>query len=137
MTATGGYYINVASGTIQRQTNPLLAAALLAAGFIGPYATPAAAKAALPGGRDLSGDVTGAASKAASSAGSAASSAIIGFIKQGGIWERGAEIIIGILVLYIGLKAITTPQGATASTRTVKDTAKTIGSKLKEVAVAE
>jgi hypothetical protein len=125
MAATGGYYINTVEGTIQRQTNPLLAEALKVAGFIGPFATPAAAQAAL--GKDLAGKATSLPTDATEGA----ASGIINFIKQGSIWERGAEVIIGILVLYIGLKAIATPGGASAGARGVKDTASSLGSALK------
>jgi hypothetical protein len=34
------------------------------------------------------------------------------WIGQQDIWVRGAEIVAGLMILYIGLKAVTAPQGA-------------------------
>lgn len=51
---------------------------------------------------------------------------LINFIKQGNIWERGAEIVVGLILLYVGIKAIATPTGQQPSQRGVKDTAKKI-----------
>ena len=50
----------------------------------------------------------------------------INFLKQGNIWERGAEIIAGLILLYVGLKAVTTPAGAEPAKRTFKDTAMSV-----------
>ena len=50
----------------------------------------------------------------------------INFLKQGNIWERGAEIIAGFILLYVGVKAITTPAGAEPARRTLKETAASV-----------
>jgi hypothetical protein len=51
---------------------------------------------------------------------------LINFVKQGNIWERGAEIVAGLILLYVGIKAIATPTGQSPGQRSVKDTAKRI-----------
>lgn len=51
---------------------------------------------------------------AANEAGASATGSIddlINFIKQGSIWERVAEVGAGLIILYIGLKALSTPKG--------------------------
>ena len=58
---------------------------------------------------------------------------IIDFIKQPGIYVRGAEILAGLLVLYIGLKATVSPEGAKLATRTTGDTFKSIAKAAKYV----
>jgi predicted S18 family serine protease len=49
---------------------------------------------------------------------------LIDFIKQGGIWTRAAETVVGIVILYVGLKGIVTPKGQQVSQQTLKSTAK-------------
>lgn len=50
----------------------------------------------------------------------------INFIKQGSIWERVVEVLGGLILLYVGLKAVTTPNGQQPVRRTFKQTASTV-----------
>lgn len=42
---------------------------------------------------------------------------LINFVKQGGIWTRVAEVGVGGILLYVGLKALTTPKGITIASQ--------------------
>lgn len=48
-----------------------------------------------------------AAGQAASSAGSDAGSDIVSFFSQGAIWVRVAEVAAGLILLYVGFRAVT------------------------------
>jgi hypothetical protein len=100
MAATGSYYINPVTGTIQQQTNPVLAAGLRAAGFQGPFPTIAAAKASLPGGKDYSGNVTSAAKSALNPFNDIAS---ITGISGTNLVLRALKVIIGGTLLLVGI----------------------------------
>lgn len=67
-------------------------------------------------------DVASAPGNAAKAVGGVASTAVgdalssfTKWIGQPNIWVRGAEIIAGLMILYIGLKAVTAPPGTSAS----------------------
>jgi hypothetical protein len=98
------YYVYTLTGSIQRQSNPILATALKAAGWAGPY-TWNQAQQVLASGQTAKQAVTGAANDTGISG-------LINFIKQGSIWERAGEVLVGVVILYIGLKAMATPQSA-------------------------
>jgi hypothetical protein len=56
-------------------------------------------------------------------------SAITKWLGQSSIWLRGAEIVAGLLILYVGLKAVTAPQGTTVhqiGAQSVKSTVKKV-----------
>jgi hypothetical protein len=52
---------------------------------------------------------------------------IINFIKQGSIWIRAAEILLGVVILYAGVKSIVTPAGQAPVTQTFASTARNTG----------
>jgi hypothetical protein len=99
--AAGGYYILPETGTIQRQTNPLLAAGLKASGWAGPYPTMAAAHTAIN---------SGLPQKIKSDAGSLTGVNAIGsfFNKLGqrNTWLRAGEFVVGGLFVYVSVKAM-------------------------------
>jgi hypothetical protein len=78
--------------------------------------------------RDVASAPKNAAKAAANAAGSVTNnllSNISKWVGQPNIWVRGAEVLVGVIVLYIGLKAVTAPSGASAaqiSRQTVKGT---------------
>lgn len=51
---------------------------------------------------------------------------LIKWLSQGAIWERVAEVVAGLIILGIGLKAVATPEGQQASKQTAKKTTKHI-----------
>lgn len=51
---------------------------------------------------------------------------LINFIKQPAIWERVGEVVVGLIILYVGIKSIATPAGQQPAKRTMKDTAKKV-----------
>lgn len=97
----GGYYVFPTTGNIQRQTNPLYAAALKASGWAGPYASMTAAHNAIN---------SGIAQKVKSNAGSLTGVNAIGSffnkIGQKATWLRVAEFGIGGMILYVSSKAM-------------------------------
>lgn len=68
--------------------------------------------------RDVASAPGNAAKAAGKAVGGVAGDVLSGFTKwigQSNIWVRGAEIVAGLMILYIGLKAVTAPPGTTAS----------------------
>jgi hypothetical protein len=132
------YYVNPVTHTIQRQSNHLLA---IASGFIlGPYnwanaqAAVAGAKigaSEAPPGTNAIGTAEGAASGVANLGGLAAIGDFFNRLTQGNTWLRVGEVVVGVLILYIGLKATTaqTPVGnaVKSATAPVKKAAKAAG----------
>lgn len=124
------YFVNIVSHTIQRISNPLLQQAALAAGYIGPYdyqtARGVAAGLAHESGTTPSGTnplTTGQqAAKGATSAlgGVAAIGDFFNRLTEKNTWLRVGEVVAGLLLLYIGLKAVTTgtPVGEAAKSVT-------------------
>lgn len=45
-------------------------------------------------------------------------------ITQKATWERVGEVTVGVIILYVGLKSISTPRGGNPARETVKTTAK-------------
>jgi hypothetical protein len=97
----GGYYVFPASGTIQRQTNPLLAAGLKASGWAGPYASMTAAHNAIN---------SSVPQKIKSDAGSLTGVNAIGSffnrLTSQSTWLRAGEFGIGFLFVYVSAKAM-------------------------------
>lgn len=97
--ATGGYYTNPVTGTIQQQTNRILGEGLVAAGWNGPYPTMAAAHAALnASGGSLGQKATGAATSVVSDT--------LKPLFQKAIWLRVGEVVVGLILLGIGLNSL-------------------------------
>jgi hypothetical protein len=96
------YYVNAVTHTIQRQGNSLLANALKASGWLGPYSWLqakgaanglAAAAPATPGGLPLGGI--------------AAIGDFFNKLTEANTWVRVGEFAAGAILLYIGLSALT------------------------------
>jgi hypothetical protein len=87
-----------------------------------------------PGGANASNLISGGEQADTSIAQSAASnsvSGLINFIGQKNIWTRGAEFLIGAMLIYIGVKALATPSGQQPAKQTIKSTAKNIAKAVK------
>jgi hypothetical protein len=106
----GCYYVNLASGTIQRQCNPVLAVGLAAAGFVGVDGNPANPGNAFPTFADAQ---QFAKSSTASGVGHGIASALTGWENAVGNFftiltsrqtlVRIAEGLIGINLIAIGI----------------------------------
>jgi|ERR1035441_4663032 hypothetical protein len=88
MACQGSYYINVA-GTVQQQCNPVLAAGLRVAGFVGPFNTVAEAKARQT--------VSGATNAVASSLG------LPSLTNTRSFMVRAVKVIVGVGLIITGL----------------------------------
>ena len=106
------YYVNDLTGTIQRQGNALLAKALLASGWTGPYtwaeAKGLAAGLAATGATNPSG--AGATPTPTSISGAAGTSGLTAFLarlSQASTWLRVAEVLLGVVLLAVGIARIT------------------------------
>jgi hypothetical protein len=112
---TGPYWVYPISGTIQRQSNPILYAALSVAGWVG-FATEADAKAFAAGNTVSKGKA--AVSDVSNTLGSltdipkyiAASAEWIG---NRGNWMRILKVIIGGSLILMGLHQLTAVKNAT------------------------
>ena len=129
------YYVNIVTHSIQRQGNPLLGQGLVAAGFLGPF-TFATAQQVAAGKAAGEGSVVSGVTNATSAVGKGLSgiNAIGDFanrLTQGNTWLRVGEVIVGLMILYVGLNAVmkgTPIETATHSaTKTAKRTAEVIG----------
>jgi hypothetical protein len=120
---SGCYYANVATVTVQRQCNPLLATALAAAGFVGNDGAPANAtnafssfNEALAAAQELNKVTTGGAGATGNTPlGSTATNPLTGLnavgdlaqrLTQSSTWIRVGEVLGGALLLYIGGNAV-------------------------------
>lgn len=109
------YYIQPLTGTIQRQSNPLLAASLRATGWMGPYNwTTAKAQvaglkagigAATPGGLPTVGPGGNIANPFSNLGGINAIGDFFNRLTQPNTWVRVGEVVAGILLVYLGLSA--------------------------------
>jgi hypothetical protein len=137
VTHTGNdYYVNTVTHSIQQQSNPLVGRALLAAGYIGPYSWGEAkgivAGLAKEGVGGSAGLGAGSASGAGTSLGGAAQNlggiAAIGDffnrLTQAHTWIRVGEVIAGVLLAYIGLRAAFSGTAAGNVVKQNVDTAK-------------
>lgn len=90
----------------------------------------AAAKAEFPkGATPTNAAITPArvASTAIGLAGGSGADIFAAFTKwfgQPALWERVSEVAVGLIILYVGIKAIATPAGQNPAKKTFKDTAK-------------
>jgi hypothetical protein len=96
--ATGSYYINQLTGEIQQQTNPLLAVPYHVYPWKGPYATMAAAHAAINASPNQTLNPAAAASSVVSDT--------LKPLFQKSIWLRVGEVVAGLILLGIGLNAL-------------------------------
>jgi hypothetical protein len=127
------YYVNGITNTIQRQANPLAAAALKATGWLGPY-TWAQAKAVAnnPGltipvpGMPGSENVTVPTSTAGIPnplAGTAAIGDFFNRLTQKNTWIRVGEVLAGLVLIWIGLNALTRDTAVGRGIQSAKRTA--------------
>jgi len=109
-TSTGDWWVFPETGTIQRQSNPLLRGALAASGWTG-FSTQAEAKAFAAGNpaskikQDVSSGLTGI-------------NAVGDFfhrITEPETWTRVGEVALGGILLYAGLRALTQGSGTVGS----------------------
>lgn len=107
---SGSYYINQLTGTIQQQTNPLLAAPYHIYPWKGPYATMAAAHAAINASPNQTLNPAAAASSVVSDT--------LKPLFQRSIWIRVAEVAAGLILLGIGLNALLKGKPMSAVTKT-------------------
>jgi hypothetical protein len=113
MATKGDYYILPGTGTIQQQHNSVLAFALLQAGFAGPFATIAEAKAYAK---------TQTVQNAVHSAGATVSNAVgstagfISTITNRDFIVRAVKVVIGTALIIVGVAQLT---GATKVVETV------------------
>lgn len=132
----GPWFVNGATGKIQRQSNPLFAAGLANSGWVGfatkqlaqDYATHGiGAKAGKPA-RDVANAAVGAAQNIG---GLAAVGDFFNRLTQGNTWLRVGEVAAGLILLYMGLNAAFRNTAAgnvvQSATRNAKRTAEVIG----------
>lgn len=81
-------------------------------------------------------DVANAPQKIAGAAASGAFSDFTKWLNSSNLLLRGAEIVAGILLIYIGLKAATAPGGASAASQGVKQTGRSTVGALKTLVVS-
>jgi len=126
---TGNYWVLPETGTIQRQTNPLLRAALYESGWFG-FATMAEAKQFA---------ATNVASQAKQEVGQDVSGAVnteqdvndfFHRITEAQTWTRVAEVALGGILLYAGVRALSqgtsTNVAAKQAARPVRKATKTV-----------
>jgi hypothetical protein len=103
------YYVFTSTGTIQAQSDPVLALALKASGWIGPY-TYAVAEQKIGQGTTV-GQIAGSVTSDF-----AAVNKFLGQLGDKAVWVRVAEVIIGLALIIVGLdKALAgTPGGSAA-----------------------
>lgn len=122
----GPWFVFGATGTIQRQSNPLAAAGLANSGWIG-FPTQALAKAFASHG--VSGTVKNAVPNPLS--GVAAIGDFFNRLTQPNTWVRVGEVAAGLLLVYLGLNAAMrgTPVGnaVNSATGTAKKAVEVIG----------
>ena len=98
MACTGNYYISAVDGTIQQQCNGVLADALKATGFQGPYPSIAAAKAAVtPATAGIAKQVDNAV-PGLSQIGKAFND-----LTEGPFWIRALEVLLGLGLIVVAL----------------------------------
>ena len=135
------YYVFPLTGTIQRQSNPLLANALKASGWMGPYSfvtakaqvagLKAGIGAATPGGLPTvgPGGNINPANAVSNLGGINAIGDFFNRLTEPNTWVRVGEVAAGILLVYLGLSA--TMRGTEAQKQFTK--AKSTGKKIAAV----
>src|ERR1700749_2683034 len=114
----GPWFVFRDTGTIQRQSNPLLATALANAGWVG-FPTQALAENFAKKGADATART--AADKGATTAlgGINAIGDFFNRLTEANTWIRVGEVVAGVLLVYLGLKAT---MSGTAAGNVVKQT---------------
>lgn len=130
------YYVQPLTGTIQRQSNPLLAASLRATGWMGPYnwatakaqvaGLKAGIGAATPGGLPTVGPGGNIANPFSNLGGINAIGDFFNRLTQPNTWVRVGEVGAGILLIYLGLSATMRNTEVAKQARQVKSTAKKV-----------
>lgn len=133
----GPWFVNGATGKIQRQSNPLFAAGLANSGWVGfPTKQLAQDYAAHGVGAKIAGGLPRASANAAVGAaqnigGLAAIGDFFNRLTQGNTWLRVGEVAAGLILLYMGLNAAFRNTAAgnvvQSATRNAKRTAEVIG----------
>lgn len=123
------YYINPLTGTIQRQSNPLAVAALRATGWMGPYnwatakaqvaGLKAGIGAATPGGLPTVGPGGNILNPTADLGGINAIGDFFNRLTQANTWVRVGEVLGGLLLVYMGLRASFSGTEAEKAAKTV------------------
>ena len=130
------YYVMPLTGTIQRQSNPLLANALKASGWMGPYSW-ATAKAqvaglkagigaATPGGLPTVGPGGNILNPVTNLGGINAIGDFFTRLTEPNTWIRVGEVAAGILLVYLGLSATMRGTEAQKQFTKVKSTTKKV-----------
>jgi hypothetical protein len=122
------YYVNAITHTIQRQSNPLYAAALKGSGWLGPF-TWAQAKGAAAGLAATAPTVPGAPAGGGDGitnplGGIAAIGDFFNRLTQPNTWIRVGEVVAGLLLVYLGLNAVMRDTSAGNAIQHAKETAK-------------
>ena len=134
----GCYYVNLITGTIQRQCNAGLVESLAALGFVGSTGTPANPFNAFNSFQDaqnaahLGGSISKGSASAAFS-GLTGTGAIGDFFQrltQPHTWVRVGEFVAGGILVYVGLKAF-----FPSVVNTATSTAKTYGKRAAKAAI--
>lgn len=108
----GCYYVNIATGTIQRQCNPILAVGLAALGYFGNPGPASATNAfeTFDAAKAFAASQTGSAAttKLSSATNSALSSLNpLAGLFQANLWLRVGEFVLGLLLVGVGLAKLT------------------------------
>lgn len=117
----GPWFVFGATGTIQRQSNPLLATALANSGWTG-FPTQALAKAFASKG--IAGQGKQAVANANPLQGVAAIGDFFSRLTQGNTWVRVGEVIAGLLLLYVGVNALGRDTAVGSAVHSATNTAK-------------
>jgi hypothetical protein len=132
------YYVFPLTGTIQRQSNPLLANALKASGWMGPYnwataqaqvtGLKAGIGAATPGGLPTvgPGGNINPANAFSNLGGINAIGDFFNRLTEPNTWVRVGEVVAGILLVYLGLSATLRGTEVQKQASAVKSTGKKI-----------
>jgi aconitase B len=86
----------------------------ISGGYAGPYSSQAAATSAAKAGTGSKTQNSNplASQNLGSLPGVGSIDDVINFLKQGSIWERAGEVLVGVIILYVAMKALVTPQSA-------------------------
>ena len=129
------YYVNGITNTIQRQANPLLAASLKATGWLGPYTWTQAKAVAnaggvtvpvpgMPGSENVTVPTGSQLSKAIPNLGGvAAIGDFFNRLTQPNTWIRVGEVLAGLVLILVGLNALTKDTAVGRGLQSAKRTA--------------
>jgi hypothetical protein len=124
----GPWFVFGATGTIQRQSNPLAAIGLASAGWVG-FPTQALAKAF------ASHDIAATTKHAASDlpnplTGVNAIGDFFNRLTEGNTWIRVGEVLAGVLLLYLGLNAAFRDTAGGRAVQSATGTAKNVAKRV-------